>query len=99
MTDENIKYKAFLVVWKVLRQGQSPCYFETERRIKQWMDGEITEEEFVEFYPEGVDGIVVKQKRINLNMFITALLATSDDRFERGKRLHPGIIAKLRLKR
>jgi len=61
MTDDEIKYKAFLAVWKVLGQARP--------------------------------GIT------NLERFILAIIATSDDKFERGKRLHPSIIAKLRQKK
>ena len=61
MTDDKIRYKAFLTVWKVLGQTRP--------------------------------GIT------NLERFLLAIVATSDDKFERAKRLHPGIIAKLRRKR
>jgi len=61
MTDEQIRYRSFLTVWKVLRQTRP--------------------------------GIT------NLERFILAIIATSDDKFERGKRLHPSIITKLRQKK
>jgi len=57
MTNDEIQYKAFLTVWKVLKQIRPG----------------ITNEE----------------------RFIQAILATSDDRFERAKRLHPGKIEQL----
>jgi hypothetical protein len=58
MTDSEIQYKAFLVIWKVLGQTRSGISYE-ER-------------------------------------FIRAILATSDDRFERAKRLNLKKIGKLR---
>ena len=61
MTDDKIRYKAFLTVWKVLGQTRP--------------------------------GIT------NLERFLLAIVATSDDKFERGKRLHPGIMMKLRRKK
>lgn len=61
MTDDEIKYKAFLTVWKVLGQTRP---------------GIMPEERFIE-----------------------AILATSDDRFERAKRLHLEKIAELRRKK
>ena len=105
MTDDEIQYKAFLVVWKSLRRNQSVYYFETEKHIKQYydvgfiwieIDDEIIEKQFVELYPEGIDAIVEEQKNRNLDMFLTALLATSNDRFEEAKRLNQGKIDKLR---
>jgi len=61
MTDDKIKYKAFLTIWKVLGQTRP--------------------------------GITYEER------FLLAIIATSDDKFERGKRLHPSIIAKLRQKK
>ena len=58
MTDTEIQYKAFLTVWKVLKQIRPG----------------ITNEE----------------------RFIRAIMATSDDKFERAKRIHPGKIEQLR---
>lgn len=57
MTKDEIQYKAFLIVWKVLGQVRPG----------------ITNEE----------------------RLITAIMATSDDKFERAKRLHPSKVAQL----
>jgi len=58
MTDDEIMYKAFMVVWKVLGQVRP--------------------------------GITYEER------FIRALLATSQDKFDRAKRLNPRKIDKLR---
>lgn len=96
MTDEEIKHKGFLVVWKVLRGRQPPSYFAAEEYVRQYMVGEITEEEFESIYPEGVSVVVEVQKERNLVMFVAAILTTSDDRFEQVKKLNLRKIDKLR---
>ncbi len=92
MTTDDIMYKAFLTVWKVLRQNQSEYYYAVEKCIKQYIDEEITEEEIVKNYPEGINDLIKKQKKVNLEMLFTALLATSDDKWNKIKLLNQGKI-------
>ena len=98
MTDNEIQYKAFLAVWKVLRQGQSEYYFKIEKYIKQYIDGNLTKDQFAAIYPEGIDAIIEEQKKRNLEMLVKALLATSSDKWERAKRLNSSKIDQLRQK-
>jgi len=96
MTDDEIQYKAFLAIWKVLRQGQSEDYFKIEECIRQYGNGELTESQITAIYPEGIDAIIEEQVGRNSEMFITALLATSDDKFEKIKRRNSANFRKLR---
>ncbi|MHA1146608.1 MAG: hypothetical protein ACTSRW_17870 [Candidatus Helarchaeota archaeon] len=96
MTDDEIQYKAFLTIWKVLRQGQSEDYFKIEECIRQYGNGEITEGQVAAIYPEGIDAIIKEQVGRNSEMFITALLATSDDKFEKIKWRNSANFRKLR---
>jgi len=98
MTDNEIQYKAFLTIWKVLRQGQSESYFKIEECIREYGNGELTKDQVTAIYPEGIDAIVEEQVRRNSEMFITALLATSDDKFEKVKRRNSANFRKLKRK-
>ena len=96
MADSLLQLKGFLVVWKVLKQSQPKRDLMREKYIKQHKNGEITKDEFETIYPEGIKVALEIQKKRNMERFHTALWATSDDRFERAKRLNWKKIAQLR---
>jgi len=99
MTDEEIRYKGFLVVWKTLRQCRSPYYLITEKILKRCENNTLTNKQLEMISLKWVESVIEMQKEKNLEMFIAAILATSDDRFERAKQLHKKKIAKMRRKR
>jgi hypothetical protein len=99
MTDDDIQLKGFFATWKVLRQRQSEDYYKREGCIKRYLDGEITKDQVVILHPGGIDVIIEKQKKRNLDMFVTAILATSDDSFEVAKRRNWEKIEQLKRKK
>lgn len=96
MTTDEIMYKAFFVVWKVLKQSQPKRDLMREKYIKQYRNNEITKDEFETIYPEGINVALEIQKKRNMGMFIAAIIATSDDRWKRAKQLNQSKIDKLR---
>lgn len=98
MTTDEIMYKAFLIVWKVLRQNQPKYYMVVEKILRLYKNGELTEEQLEKISPEWINMAIETQKERNLERFIRAIMATSDDRWKKAKLLNQGKIDQLKRK-
>lgn len=99
MTADEIMYKGFLVVWEVLRQNQSEYHLMIEKILKLHKDNKLTKRHLEIFTPERLNMLIKIQKKRNTERFIRAIVATSNDRWERAKALNKGKIVQLRRKR